>query len=216
MPDIAAELDAATAAARRVLTTTTTKTTVARNFELMTDKVAAEAAAAKAAHSPIDPKDTVLLRAATCDTLMCPAGYDHRPAPFTIPCGGEPGLLRCSMDIDKDRCCSQKVAWWTYLLALLSVFCLLSMLCSFLGGLSDWYCPRKRVTSSQRAKTDATKEADEEETLGFQPSPSVGTTIREPAPPFALPQVAGLNQQFNQQFRSSSSNLTAGGRYRSS
>lgn len=100
-----------------------------------------------------------------CDSLLCPGGYELRPNAFEKTCAA---LQTCSLDVDLQRCCHQKVSWWTYMLAELAFFCVLSMLCSFIGGLVHFYLPMSsNGRSGQKSKSkEVSKDLEEEEPLG--------------------------------------------------
>lgn len=162
-----AAMASAAAAARRALRTTTTTVTSIRaavNLVLMPDTAPAKQRAAARSAVMTDLAGTVLIEVATCDTLSCPSGYEPRRDAYRTLCGGKPGLLTCSLDIDLGRCCNKKLAWWTYMMAELAFFCLLSMLCSALAGYHHWRCPN-RARRHDATMKEMSKDPEEEEPL---------------------------------------------------
>lgn len=127
---------------------------------------------------------------AMCDSLACPAGYEQRPKAFEKTCSA---LETCSLDVDLDRCCHRQMQWWTYMMAELAFFCVLSMLCSFIGGLVHHFLPsRSRRRSWHEVKKEVSKDAEEEESL-HSPARSIAVKSSDAALPLpAMPSVASI------------------------
>lgn len=139
-PQMAAAAAAAAKALRSTkLTTTSIKASTTSKMTKSDASSASAAASVVLSTSPPDPSEMVLIQVATCDSLSCPAGYQMRPDAFNTVCSAR----HCSLEIDLGSCCNKEVPWMTYIMAEVSFFCCLSMLCSFLGGLVHFYSPRK-------------------------------------------------------------------------
>jgi len=105
------------------------------------------------------PQSIVLMSVAMCDTLVCPAGFEHRQPAYKLGCVSE----ACSLNTDGQRCCVRRVQWWMYMLVFFAVFCCLSLLCGALGGYSQSYFDKLRLKQTRTNKRLVRNRSDESE-----------------------------------------------------
>jgi hypothetical protein len=115
-------------------------------------------------HEPVTTsglqQSAVLLSVAMCDTLECPAGFEHRQPAYKMGCVSEV----CSLSADGQTCCVRRIQWWMHMLAFFAVFCCLSLLCGWLQGWSQNYFEKLRSKQKRsKIRLPARRNSDESE-----------------------------------------------------